>query len=369
MEKLLSIIIPTKNRYETLGPIVNGLLTYLSPRIEIVIQDNSADNTNYYKLGISSDLVKYYHTKDSIPISDNTILAIEHSVGKYILFIGDDDFVTPYIDMILSDLCKFDIACLTYSPGYYWWDSVTFLKPNYYENTETLIIDKPLSNKITLIDTKQQLKLMLKRGAIDYSGLPRLYHGIVKKEILQRVKKRIGSYLVGSCPDIAFSIELAMELDSHAYINYPITIFGASRNSGGGLTASKKHFMRIEEATFLRKNTQENWNPAIPKIWSQKSIYPQTTHEVLDAYNSKLGINYISFYASMLVYEPYLFSYIKPYLLKNINSPNLYWQLIRKYLGLFIHQAKMITKMKSVYSFKQIKSNKVYSVLKTLVYE
>ncbi len=364
MRPLLSIIIPTKDRYDTLGCVVKGLIPFLSNLTEIVIQDNSTDNSGYYDLKIDSNIVKYYYNKDSIPISENTILAIENSKGEYLLFIGDDDFVSPRIEEIVKRIKTIDIDCLIYNAGYYWWNSVKFAKKNYYQDSKLLLINsKALSMNIEFYTGKSQLKQVLRRGAIDYSGLPRFYHGIVKRNVLEMLKNRQGTYLIGSCPDMSFAISLALLLDKYAYMNYPVTIFGASRGSGGGMTASKKHYDKIEDAKFLRSDIVGKWDIHIPLIWSQKTIYPQTTHEVLTAFKSDYTINYKAFYAAMLFYEPYLIAYLWPKMKSCLFSPSFLYQILRKSFGFFMNLIITKMRLRKVRRYASVDAKDVYMIL------
>ncbi|MDM8338447.1 glycosyltransferase family 2 protein, partial [Mediterranea massiliensis] len=358
MKPLLSIIIPTKDRYNTLGCVVNGLLPYLSDLTEIVIQDNSVDNSPYFDLGITSNRVSYFYNNESLPISENTIQAIEHAKGEYLLFIGDDDFVSPRIEEIAKAVNDKAVDCLIYDAGYYWWDSVKFARSDYYNDNDLLLIKSGiLSMDIRFLDSKVQLQKVLDRGAIDYNGLPRFYHGIVKRNILDQLKKKCGTYLIGSCPDMSFAISLSLLLDKFAYMNYPVTVFGASKGSGGGLTASKKHFSKIEDATFLRSDIIDKWDNNIPLIWSQKTIYPQTTHEVLLAFRSDYKINYKAFYASMLFYEPYLITYLWPKMRQCLINPLFIYQLLRKFIGFWTDYFIKKLKLRKVRRFTSVKAN------------
>ena len=68
---LLSIIIPTKDRYSTLFPVVDMILAYnLNSQIEIVIQDNSTDNEeaqNFIQSKLGFKNLKYFY--EASPVS------------------------------------------------------------------------------------------------------------------------------------------------------------------------------------------------------------------------------------------------------------------------------------------------------------
>lgn len=368
---LLSIVIPTKNRYSTLFVVVQTILENItSDDYEIVIQDNSDDNTVVHQFLSEMDNKKiaYYYHKKSIPISDNTELAIENAKGKYILFIGDDDFVSPYVLNVVHKMEHENINCLTYSAGNYWWDSIKFSEENFYQQSQILWMPKNINTQFIKQDAKLGLKKMLNKGAIDYYGLPRCYHGIVRKTILRQLKLKIGRYIVGSCPDIDFAVSLSLLLDEFYYVNFPVTLFGASKNSGGGWTATKKHYGKLEGKPLLRSNIVDVWDKNIPKVWSEKTIYPETTSEVLRAYKSDYKINYIPFYAAMLIHEPYV--YPKPYKqllnycgINPIKHIRFVYQIVRKIIGLKVKQIKIKHRQLNIDVFHKINTKKLLEIM------
>ena len=348
----LSIIIPTKNRYSTLFHVVKSILNNVKgSNYEVVIQDNSDCNKDallfIHQQG-DDERIKYFYNNEVMPISDNTELAIKNSSGTYICFIGDDDFVSPQICEITNVLYNKDISCLIYNPGYYWWDSVKFYKENYYHQPKNLWLPDKMSKDLVLLNSNEELNKTLKKGAVSYYSLPRLYHGIVKREVLDKIRDKTGVYLTGSCPDIAFAVSLSLVIEKYYYMDFPVTIFGASKNSGGGWTASKKHYGTLGEITFLRPNIQDVWDFNIPKIWSQTTIYPQTTSEVLKVFDFHQKINYISFYATMLVNEPYLFSLLYKSIFNYcrfnpIKYLMLFLKIFKKLMGLLLRSIKIKT--------------------------
>lgn len=320
---LLSIIIPTKNRYNSLLPVVNSILKNVnSINFELIIQDNSDDNksVDYYFRTNNDSRLKYYYFEDGLSIVDNTILAIEHATGKYISFIGDDDFVSPYICDIVAMLEDKDISCLIFNSGYYWWEDVVFSNPTNYCDKNIFWLPKSVSSKLITLNSKKELEKVLKNGGVHYGMLPRFYHGIVKKSKLDEIKKITGTYLPGACPDMAFSVSLSQVIQEYYWINYPVTIFGASNNSGAGWGARKAHFGKIDELPFLPKGIVDRWDPKLPVIWSGHTTNAQAIFEVFNAFDQKHRISYSNFYSSMLANEPMLAKYIFPLI---INLPKL----------------------------------------------
>lgn len=355
MEKykyLLSIIIPTKDRYECLVPVISALIKNIDNiDVEFIIQDNSNDNTVITNFLNSSDddRVKYFYNTYKMSIVDNTICAIDNARGKYLIFIGDDDLVSPYIYKFVQYINQKGIDCLVYNAAYYWWNSIQFKEENYFHRKEALWLPPKETLVFEKRDSSAELEIMLQSGSGIFQRLPKFYHGIVKRNVLDEIKFKTGTYLPGSSPDIAFSTALSLVLDRYYYVNFPLTVFGASKNSGGGWTASNKHYGKIEDQKHLPKNIIENWNPLIPRIWSEKTIYAQTVTEVLKVFKSNNQFNYITFYGTMLAYEPYLVKFLIPSarLYCGFNFLNYFkiaYVFIKKKLGIFYRKIKFFSK-------------------------
>lgn len=355
MEKykyLLSIIIPTKDRYECLVPVISALIKNIDNiDVEFIIQDNSNDNTVITNFLNSSDddRVKYFYNTYKMSIVDNTICAIDNARGKYLIFIGDDDLVSPYIYKFVQYINQKGIDCLVYNAAYYWWNSIQFKEENYFHRKEALWLPPKETLVFEKRDSSAELEIMLQSGSGIFQRLPKFYHGIVKRDILDEIKFKTGTYLPGSSPDIAFSTALSLVLDKYYYVNFPLTVFGASKNSGGGWTASNKHYGKIEDQKHLPKNIIENWNPLIPRIWSEKTIYAQTVTEVLKIFKSNNQFNYITFYGTMLAYEPYLVKFLIPSVrlycgFNFLNYLKIGYVFIKKKLGIFYRKIKFFSK-------------------------
>jgi len=111
MDKLLTILIPTKNRHLLLD---RSLLYYVksSIHVRIIIADSSDDalrnNTKKIFDKYSNSLnVDYFHVPENIEPSAKNNIAIDMVRTPYVLAIGDDDFpLKSSIETILSKLEK-----------------------------------------------------------------------------------------------------------------------------------------------------------------------------------------------------------------------------------------------------------------------
>ena len=339
----LSIIIPTKNRYETLLPVLSALLKHIeSDDYEIVIHDNSEDNSGgAHFFSEKKDLrIKYFYIKEPLSIQDNTIFAIDKARGKYLVFIGDDDLVSPCVMDVVDLMEKNGIKCLIYNPAYYWWNSVDFKKETAFHRKKAMWIPEETDLVFKEKLSKTELDFVLRNGAVSYFDLPRLYHGIVRRDIVDEIKIRTGSYVPGACPDIVLASSIALIEEKYHYLNYPVTVFGASKDSGGGMSARNAHFGKIEDMKFLPSNIISRWDFRIPKIWSAHTYYANSVLEVIKAFKSKKELNFNAFYGSMIAYEPNLKEYLAPvlndYFKNNLSNRLIVYAIyLKKLFGIY----------------------------------
>ena len=128
---LLSIIIPTKNRYNTVLYAINSALNIISQDFEIVVQDCSENNNLFTLINNTynnDERIKYYYSNDSPSLTENWNRAIGNTNGKYLCGIGDDDAILKNIIDVTNWMNINDIDTLLASFILYIW-------PDAYKNS------------------------------------------------------------------------------------------------------------------------------------------------------------------------------------------------------------------------------------------
>lgn len=278
MAFLLSIIVPTKNRYPYLFKLMEVIDSFHSNEIELVIQDNNEDNSvilDYFKKNGKRDYIVYDWHKESLPIYKNSDLAVRNSSGEYICYIGDDDGVSKYI----IDCCKWmyqnDIEAV-YPDGYYYYWPDAHISDRYKGSIKW----SELNHRMIIRNSAQELNSLLSEGITTDGILPRLYHGIVKRSSLDKIWDKCGSYFPGASPDIANGVAMAFVIDKFATIQFPICYSGASKHLGGGAVAMKHQGTTdFKSLPFLPDNIEEIWYDKVPKVWTAPTIYCESAIE------------------------------------------------------------------------------------------
>ena len=339
---LLSILIPTKNRYKTLFPVVKALINGLSDQdYEILIQDNTFDNLEMieYLNSINNNHVSYFHNTHNLSMVDNSELAISNAKGKFLCFIGDDDIVNPIILDIVKYCDQFNVESLTFPIGNYFYPDVRFKKVYGFNKPGAFSFTQDNSFNFHAVDSFSELNRVLEGGGIFILDLPRLYHGIVKKSIMELVKSKYGKYVPGPCPDMTTSVALATVIKTYYKMNITLTVSGNSFISEGGKGPTNGHVVKLEDKSWLNQEDIRDWNSQIPKIFSRETIWAQSVYHVLSLTTAP-KLNFIPLYNSMIFTGPsHILKYVNPlYFSQNLFSLKLYISFFLSYTKRWIRQ-------------------------------
>ena len=311
-----------------------------SESCEIVIQDNSDDNSDFldYLSEINAPNLVYGYTKEAISVIDNCDLAIKACSGKYICFIGDDDIVMSYIVDVVDWMDRNSISILNGTRPSYSWPGLALNSTSKVE--KGVLRTKPYSYKNYSRNNEQILLSKLKKGGVSMDGLPCLYHGIVKLKTLNKIYEKSGSYFPGPSPDMANATGLCLVSEESYFADFPIVITGHSINSGGGMGVRKQHAGEIDKMAHLPKNTGKEWSPSIPKYWLGKTIWAESIVKGCERmgrldFAKKLNIGYLI--GSIVIFEfGHLKNIFSGYETKNINVV----QFIRGFIDNFFLRSK-----------------------------
>lgn len=310
---LLSIVVPTKDRYNCLISLINLIDSFKSELIELVIQDNNNDNSPILSYIKDKEYIVYNHIPDQIPISLNSDKAILNSTGEYVCFIGDDDGVTNYIIDCVKWMKLNNIDVVVPSTLSYYWPSYISSSTG---NISGSISFKKMDYTYKKMDIPKVLKDIMNAGFINRGNLPLVYHGIAKRSVLSAIYKHTGTFFPGQSPDIANGVALCFFAKKYYTVNCPIIITGASLSHGGGIRKLKKGYAEIEDIPFLSTNAKDEWEPRIPKIWCGPTVWCESAVKALRKTGHQELISEVNFeklYVSMAVGNKYLIQLSKKY--------------------------------------------------------
>lgn len=279
-QPILSIVIPTYNRYQYLYDCVNSIREIDSDEIEIVIQDNTENNEEFagFIQNLNDSRIKYYHKAEHVSVIENCDMGVGHATGEYICMIGDDDTICVNILKAVHYLKDNSIeGCNFPFPGFNWPD-MTF--ENGMSQEPNMFFKSKADGSITIVDAKQELRdFGCKGGLNDY--MPRLYHGVVAKTCMDRIYNKVGTYFPGPSPDMANAVATCLEIEKSVYLSDYLIVSGYGHASARGEGRRNQHFGRIQDKPWLPKDTMEKWDKNIPQIFSGETIIAQSAIQAL----------------------------------------------------------------------------------------
>jgi glycosyltransferase involved in cell wall biosynthesis len=284
---LISVVIPTRNRFQYVKSAITSILDINDSRIELVIQDNSDSNEllTWINENIHDERLKYNYSNSPLSFVGNFSEGVELANGEYICIIGDDDGINPEIINATCWLKQENIDCLStkISANFVWGDAEvpTTLFTNV---TGGVLSISKLSGKIIESQIENELMAFVKGGAINYLDfhLPKIYHGIVRAKCLEEIKNKTGSYFGGLSPDIYASISVACIAKRIFVSDYPLTISGVC-----GVSASivegllKKNSKKLESAPHLRNRGDYEWSELVPRVYCVETIWADSAISAL----------------------------------------------------------------------------------------
>lgn len=256
-----SIIIPTRERAETLKYALKTCLSQDFENYEIVVCDNcSSAETKSVVDSFKSEKIKYFRSEVPLAMSANWELALSHAVGEYIIFIGDDDGLLlnslPKIDHLIQEL---NVKALCWMPVIYTWPNVPLPSAN--------MIKIPWKHGLRFL---QSIEVIPKaaNNQLNPGHLPMIYHNAIHRDLVALLRKKTGRVFGACAPDVYTGFAFAYLLKVYPVLNYPMSIVGVSAKSNGleqSLLQDKESNI-VQEFDTLNAKSGLGWHPKTPNV-------------------------------------------------------------------------------------------------------
>lgn len=271
---ILSIVVPTHERAKYAIPTIRCLLESTPADVEVVVTDTSAIDAISPSLEHEPGWERVRLVRPNRPLSvvDNFNEGLARASGDYLLFLGDDDFVTPAIAELVRWAAEHgvDAIKLTFPALYYWPDFQHKRRRDFYAGAVHL---EPFSGRVEPHDAKAALAA----AAIDLGGgvgqMPRAYAGIVSRALVERIIKRYGSLFGGVSPDIYSAALISQECRRCVRVDYPVIVPGSSGASTAGQSAQGRHVGALRDNPHIGAFKNLVWTPLIPEFYSVPTVW------------------------------------------------------------------------------------------------
>ena len=266
MKPIISVVVPTKNRYKYLKHLVSLIENYRDSRIELLVYDNSDDNSEILEFLSGKELIStcYHHDSDKLSMGENAERAINKAIGEYICFIGDDDAVCRNIADCAEWMKRNQVDAVRSLYLNYSWNEDKGERQGsvYYDNISYV---GKLGNPLN------ELKKVLNDGVPEFEYMAKIYHGIVKKTVIEDVQRNGQCLFSGPTPDMSGAVAISFFIKKYVMIEVPVVIPGMSKMVGGGVMGK---VLTLDEVKFITDSDRKKWPVDIPSLWATEIIWP-----------------------------------------------------------------------------------------------
>ncbi len=244
-DPMISLIIPTRERAQTLVFTLASALNQDSQAFEVVVSDNvSEDETRDVVERCLDSRVRYFRTERRLSMCDNYEFALRQARGKYVIFIGDDDAVMPHaLDKLIAMLNAASESLV------YMWPLHIYDWP--VDGQPAKISHLARRTPPISIDLKRKAKSVIRLGGWKYYELPTAYHCAVPKSVLDSIRTRTGRVFHSTQPDVFTAMAIPVLADKALNVGFTVTLSGRSARSNGLGFVTKKALPNIER--FIRE--------------------------------------------------------------------------------------------------------------------
>lgn len=230
---LISIVVPTRDRPDTLEITLRSLALHTSNRIEIVVQDNMSgqDTVDIVTRAAQRDSrIRYFRAPHPTSQRQSFEFGLREATGDYLSIIGDDDgFCLGSLDWLVAQLETHRVDAVRWNLVSYIWPSLStdkagfvFLHPVHCFGDSLIVRAEPL------ITAALEAKV---NGSWDNILV---YHGMISRRIYDKMRQMTGGeFFAYPMPDVYAHNLLPLICDKILQVNDIVSIYGQSGHSAG----------------------------------------------------------------------------------------------------------------------------------------
>jgi hypothetical protein len=233
----ISLLIPTRERAETLRATLRNVVTIDDPDLEIIVSDNaSADATPEVIAAQNDPRLRMVRTASRVSQRQNFEHAVSAASGDYLMMIGDDDAVLvrqwPLLRAILAERKP---MALSWPALFYHWPGAE----KRGGGGRLRLTRKTLFGPLIERSSAEHLASIrrLERTREDFS--PKLYHGLMSRRLIDALRMRTGMVVGSGQVDAYMSAAALPFMESYLYLRHPLSVLGMGPKSGGSSIAAQ----------------------------------------------------------------------------------------------------------------------------------
>lgn len=301
---LVSVIIPTHNRACYAIPTIRSVFA-TSPDIEIIVCDTSEVDLISPAFFNHPDASRLRLIRPNRPMSvvDNFNEAMSAATGDYLVFIGDDDFVSHALVEVAAWAAQqqVDAVKFNFPVAYYWPDFKHGTRGDEYSGTLHIT---PFTGTVSHHDAKQALLDAIYNFGGGVLEMPRAYAGMISQKLAKKINAKYGLLFGGVSPDIYSAALISLEVERCVKLDFPVVIAGSSGASTAGQSANGQHRGVLRDNAHIGAFKNLNWDDRIPEFYSVPTVWSYSLLKALEVASFNISnVNFPRLYAKCLIYQ------------------------------------------------------------------
>ncbi len=222
-----SIVIPTRERAETLRHALQTCLDQDFDDFEVVVCDNhSSPATRQVVQEANSSRVRYVRADRPLAMSANWELAVSQAAGEYVTVLGDDDGLLPFALRELDRLIRrYGSSVVHWHRGLYTWPTIAL-------QDDANLIRFPLYRKVWELDGRDEIRRVIRFQA-GADMLPMIYNAVIHRDLIEEHRQVAGRVFPNLYPDVYTGFSFAYLAGTFLSVGVPMNVAGLSGNSNG----------------------------------------------------------------------------------------------------------------------------------------
>jgi hypothetical protein len=261
MPPRFSVIIPTRERAETLRFTLRTCLNQDYDDYEILVCDNAGSPaTRQVVEEAAAPRLRYVRSDVPLAMSANWELAVERAEGEFLTVLGDDDGLMPYalaeIDRLLRQ---------TGAPAVHW-ERALYTWPGLAVPGEADVLRLFLAREQRPVAGRGQIAAAARFRACA-STLPMVYSAAVRRDVVEQLRSRTGRVFANAYPDVYSGFTCAHQAKWYVTTTVPMSVAGLSGRSNGVAVVVRQGGNAIAEE-FFRLSEQAGYapHPTVPHL-------------------------------------------------------------------------------------------------------
>jgi hypothetical protein len=262
MTPRFSIVIPTRDRPDTLRHSLTTCLDQEFDDYEVLVSDNgTARPADDVVSEFDSNRLRYVKPPRVLAMTDNWEFAVSEARGDYIFVVGDDDGVMPYALRELESVTR-RLGCkaVRWEAGFFTWPDVALAGQGDY-------LRLPLGRRLTTLDADATIAAVIRFEA-PYVRLPTFYNAAIHRSIVEELRRRVGRVFLSRFPDVYSGFAVARVTGQYTSVGVPMSVAGLSSHSTGVANLFRRGHDAPEDEDFRRLNAEARLapHPQVPDL-------------------------------------------------------------------------------------------------------